>query len=189
MTDQELIQAFQKGDNQALASLLERHKGVLFGYLMRMTHHRADAEDLFQECCLRLLKVLPKWESRKPFRNLLFTLAGNLCIDRSRRKKVQFKHVQEESADRPLSDTAVGGKEWMPDHILESTQSQAMLEEAVRRLPETSRHLVTLRLQTGMTFQEIADLRQEPLGTILPRMHRAMKSMRRTFEELGYERS
>ncbi len=189
MTDQELILAFQKGDQQALAHLLKRHKGVLFGYLMRMTRNRADAEDLFQECCLRLLKVLPTWQARKPFKNLLFTLAGNLCIDLSRRKKVRHQHLQEESEERPLSEIAEGDKAWIPDQIFEQAQSRQLLKKAVERLPQASRELVSLRLQTGMTFQEIADMRQEPIGTILPRMHRALKSMRATFEELGYERA
>jgi RNA polymerase sigma-70 factor, ECF subfamily len=188
MTDQELIQAFQEGRGQALADLLQRHKNVLYGYLLRMTRNPADAEDLFQECCLRLMKSLSSWEPRKPFRNLLFTIAGNLCIDRSRRNKVRQRHMTEEPADIPLAELASSGHEWLPDSMLEKSDLHGVLQEAVDQLPEASRLLVMLRLQTGMTFQEIADMRGEPIGTVLPRMHRALKSIRSYFKERGYDK-
>ncbi|MCA9878604.1 MAG: sigma-70 family RNA polymerase sigma factor, partial [Thermomicrobiales bacterium] len=86
MTDAELILRHLDGDRAALGELIQRYQHMLFGYLLRMSRSREDAEDLFQETFLRVLKQLENYDERSRFKSLLFTIAGNLCVDLSRRK-------------------------------------------------------------------------------------------------------
>ncbi len=189
MTDAELIRRSRDGNDEALGELFGRYQTQLYGFLVKMTRSRRDAEDLFQETFLRIHRMLDGYREQQRFKSLLFTVASNLCIDHARRRKTRLAVVEDEHEDFPLAEIADAGPEWKPDRMLESSQLQELLNEAVDSLPDAQRQLVLLRLETGMTFQEIADLRGEPLGTVLPRMHRAVRSIRRYFQEHGYETS
>jgi RNA polymerase sigma-70 factor, ECF subfamily len=185
MQDQELIHACQAGDTRALATLIDRWRRPLYGYLLRMTGQAADAEDLFQETWLRVWRTLPAYEERKVFSSYLFTVASRLCIDRARRRTSRLAHLEPENEHRPLEEAA-DGEAW-PDRLLEDAQARQLLTEAVEALPAAQRDVVLLRLEAGLSFQEIAEIRGEPLGTALARMHRALKRIRRTFRQRGYD--
>jgi RNA polymerase sigma-70 factor, ECF subfamily len=186
VTDSDLIQAYKSGNQNALGELLGRYQSMLFGYLLKMTRNKADAEDLFQETCLKVIKGMNNYQEQQYFKSYLFKVAVNLCIDSSRRRKTRKSTVVEDNPDMTIEQTAGTDASWLPDSILEKEQIQEVLTQAVDRLPDSQREVVLLRLETGMTFQQIADLRGEPIGTILPRMHRATKAIRSFFVESGY---
>src|ERR1700682_5351932 len=86
-TDEELLAAFQQGDVDAFEALLRRHRAPLFTFLVRMLGDREKAEDLAQETFLRIVKGAAAWEQRARFQTWLYTIARNLCVDKSRRDK------------------------------------------------------------------------------------------------------
>ncbi len=187
MTDAALIDRHRQGDQAALGELIQRYQHMLFGYLLRMTRSREDAEDLFQETFLRMVRQLETYDERSRFKSLLFTIAGNLCVDLSRRRQSRLKRFEEEDGDEGIEGLADPSGDWIPDRWLQRKDTAETLVAAVDQLPDAMRDLVLLRLETGMTFQEIADTRGEKLGTILARMHRAVARIRMYFEKQGYE--
>lgn len=186
MDDHTLIRESLAGRPAALEALIEGWRRPLYGYLLRMTGQRADAEDLFQETWLRVWRALPDYQERQGFSSFLFTVASRLCIDRSRRRRTSRALFEEERDDMPL-DAAPGLDSNWPDRLLEDGQARQLLAQAVERLPELQRQTVLLRLEAGLSFREIAEIRGEPIGTVLPRMHRALKRIRQTFKEHGYD--
>lgn len=185
--DAELIQRHLAGDRDAFPELIRRYQQMLYGYLVRMTRNRADADDLFQDTFIRVLRQLPSYDERSRFKSLLFTIAGNLCIDHSRKRQTRQSHLQEEDDDHGIDSFADPGGDFIPDRMLERKDVAETLVQAVEQLPEAMRDVVLLRLETGMTFQEIAELKQVPLGTILARMHRGVQRIRLYFQEKGHE--
>lgn len=183
MTDAELVEAWREGRESALVSLMNRYRDPLYGFLRSWTGDRAEAEDLFQETWVRLLKQLPRYEERQQFRALMYTVAGRLATDHSRKLKRRGHH------DRIAGEEGAGLKSMDPCPLesLEAKDRRLLLDQAIAALPEPQRELVLLRMEAGLSFQEIADLKQEKIGTLLPRMHRAVKRMRGYFRGMGYE--
>jgi RNA polymerase sigma-70 factor (ECF subfamily) len=185
--DAELIQRHLAGDQTAFPELIGRYQQMLYGYLVRMTRNRADADDLFQDTFIRVLRQLPGYDERSRFKSLLFTIAGNLCIDHARKRRTRQGHFQEDDSELGIDSLADPSDHWIPDRMLERKDVAETLVKAVEQLPEAMRDLVLLRLETGMTFQEIAEMKQVPLGTVLARMHRAVARIRVYFEEQGHD--
>jgi RNA polymerase sigma-70 factor (ECF subfamily) len=185
MTDGELIRAWREGHHWAVTRLVERWRRPLYGYLVKFTGQAADAEDLFQDTWVRVLGALPRYEEREQFKSLLFTVANRLAIDHARRRS-RFR-LEEDSEDAPLAERVTAGLESCPEWRMAGRQRETLLRQAIDGLPETQRSVVLLRLEAGMSFQEIAEVQGAPIGTVLPRMHRAVKSIRRYFKERGHD--
>jgi RNA polymerase sigma-70 factor, ECF subfamily len=187
MTDAELIQAWRDGRTWALTRLVERWRRPLYGYLLKYTGRPADAEDLFQDTWVRVLGALPRYEERQQFKSLLFTIASRLAIDHARLRGRHLQLHEEDDERAPLAERACAGLETCPEWSLAGRERGELLRRAIDGLPDAQRSVVLLRLEAGMTFQEIAEAQGAPLGTVLPRMHRAVKGIRRYFKERGHD--
>lgn len=185
MTDAELIQAWRNGNDWALARLIDQWRRPLYGYLLKHTGQAADAEDLFQDTWVKVLGVLPRYEERDQFKSLLFTVASRLAIDHSRVRQRRL-NLMEEEGEQGWEERIPAHLDACPEWHLASGRREELLREAIDHLPEPQRVVVLLRLEAGMTFQEIADVQGAPVGTVLPRMHRAVKAIRRYFSVRGH---
>jgi RNA polymerase sigma-70 factor (ECF subfamily) len=157
-TDAQLLRDYERGNVKAFDELVARYKGALHGYLRSMTGNTADAEDLFQETWLRVIRNSRSFRSGA-FNAWLWCIARNLLIDRLRRL-------------RPTVS--------LNDEMQMATEDLArLIAAAVAELPPDLRDVFLLRTQTGLSFAEIAKMRKVPLNTALGRMHYAMQHMRR----------
>lgn len=187
MTDAELIQAWRAGGTWAVTRLVERWRRPLYGYLLKYTGRPEDAEDLFQDTWVRVLGALPRYEERQQFKALLFTVASRLAIDHARIRGRTRQRVVEDEGPEPLLERLEAGLESCPEWRLAESQRGETLRLAIESLPEAQRQVVLLRLEAELSFQEIAEALGAPLGTVLPRMHRAVKHIRKFFKERGHD--
>lgn len=145
MTDEELMQAYTAGDNEAFQELYKRHNGRVLGYLRSKLSSQNEAEDVFQEVFAKLHKYRFKYTSSIPFLAWFFTIVRNTLVDHIRKQKTQSKHIQVDSSllidvvdnqdvDIPISD---------------------ILEE-LAGLTENQRQILELRFNEGLTFEDIA---------------------------------
>ena len=174
--DDELIAQYQLGKAAAFDRLLERYQGPLLGYLVRMTGNRDAAEDLFQETFLRVLRALPRYEGRGRWKAWLYRTAGNLCIDHYRRGG-RRPSVSLDGDEGRLSEVLADGSAG-PDQAAREAGFLAALETAVAGLPVKQREVYLLRTISGLSFREIAEALECPLGTALGRMHDALAKLR-----------
>lgn len=186
MTDAELIRAWRAGHGWALARLIEQWRRPLYGYLLKHTGQQADAEDLFQDTWVKVMGALPRYEERDHFKSLLFTVASRLAIDHARARNRRLHFHEEDDGEQALDERLPASLESCPEWRLAEGRREDLLHEAIDQLPETQRVVVLLRLEAGMSFQEIAEVQGAPIGTVLPRMHRAVKSIRRYFSVRGH---
>lgn len=189
--DGKLIRRYLSGEATAFDELVQRHQGPLFGYLLRMTGIREEAEDLAQDAFVRVLGNLGRYRHRDRFRAWLMSIARNLVFDRSRRA-AGMKTV---SADAPaaapgsdvestetLGDRLPGPAHRQPEAVAERRERAAVAQKAIAALPEVQREVFLLR-QAGLTFREIAKAQKCPLNTALGRMHDAVMTLRGRLEE------
>jgi len=179
-----IIASARAGDEEAYRQLLAAYGRRLYGYFFRATRSHHEAEDLLGEMMLRLVRRLGDYEHRGRFEPWLFSIAANLVRDRIRRAKARAAPVSLESGgegDASLGESLDGGAE-PADRALLAGEASGLLAEALEKLDERSRQMVLLRHFGEMSFKEIAEVFQCPVGTVLAKVHRALKSLRAVLE-------
>jgi len=182
----QIIAAAKAGDAEGYEALLEAYGPRLYGYFLRATRSHDEAEDLLGELMLRLVRRLTSYDERGRFEQWLFRIAANMVRDRIRRIKtgpvVTSISTQEDQA-RPLSDRLAGRGEPVEAGLV-AAETADRLQKALDRLDETTRQMVLLRHLGEMSFKDLADVFQCPLGTALARVHRGLRMLR---EYMGEE--
>jgi RNA polymerase sigma-70 factor (ECF subfamily) len=165
VTDEELMVQLQAGSESALETLVERWRAPLFGFLVRRSPP-ADADDLFQETWLRVVRARRRFDPRRRFSTWLFQIANNLCRDRFRRGGVAAR------ARAVLAEAPAPGA---PDPSL-----RIDLARRLAALPERLREVLVLRYYRDLGESEIAELLGVPAGTVKSRLHAALRALRET---------
>ncbi len=180
-----VIRRARAGSDEAYRELLSAYGPRLYGYFYRATGSSHDAEDLLGEVMLRLLRRLGDYDERGRFEPWLFRIAANLVRDRIRRRRVRPGTASLEAREGrsgPLGDALAGEAEAV-DAGLIAAETGAALNAALEKLDETSRQMVLLRHFAEMSFKEIAGVFDCPLGTVLAKVHRALKALRAALEQ------
>jgi RNA polymerase sigma-70 factor (ECF subfamily) len=163
-----------------LERLVARHRSQLHGYLTMMTGSATEADDLFQETWLRVIRN-PGSFREGAFNAWLWRIARNLLIDRLRRIKPTVSLDDDEDGAPALLER-MAAPDMDPGREVDDAEIGRQIRAAVARLPLAQRDVFLLRMQGGLSFAEIAALRRVPLNTALGRMHYAVQRLRR---ELG----
>ena len=184
--DAQLVKRCLRGDEKAFEELLAAYRGPVYGICLRMVRNEADAEDLAQEVFVRTFNALDRYNPTYPFSSWLYRIASNLCID-----FIRGRRAGQVSLDEPID----GGDGEMPRQFpsnrrdpareLETKEMMAVLEEALAAMPEHYRIIVILRHQEELSYEEIADNLDIPLGTVKARIHRARNMVRDFFAGRG----
>jgi RNA polymerase sigma-70 factor (ECF subfamily) len=179
-----LLRRARKRDPEALHQLVDTYSGRLFGLLYRLTGQRDTAEDLLQETFLRVVRTIADYEHGGRFEAWLFRIAANLARDHSRRARRRGRLVMldrlgqgGEPAGTELADSA----QPEPGRELLRKETGERLNACLQGLTEMDREIILLRHFAELSFREIADMLQIPLGTALARAHRALKRLQAAF--------
>lgn len=169
----EWIRRAQGGDRQAFGELVLHYRAGVVNVVYRLCGDAELAEDAAQEAFIRAWRHLPKYRPDAPFRNWLYRIATNVALDTLRSER--------ETADvdtLPLVARAPG-----PEAVAEQNERAALVQRAVLSLPEASRVVLILREYEGLSYQEIADLVQIPIGTVMSRLNYARTRLRDMLKE------
>ena len=155
-------------DPAAFADLVRRHQDSLCNFLYRMTGNREDAEDLSQETFVRIYRALPRFRIGAPFRPWMFKIAVNLAINHFNARKPAIALVEDVPSTSPFTS---------PELMAELRETQANLRRALLELPEPYRAVLLLRHLNNLSYQDIAETLDVPIGTAKVRLHRARKML------------
>ena len=189
-SDESLISAFKAGDALAMEALFGRYRRNVYGWLVRMLTDEAEAEDVYQDVWLRIVRNVDSYRNGS-FKCWLWRIVHNCTTDRMRRKlpslTLDVQDGDDDDAgtalDRIADESAVDVLERM-----EVEERRTLLRRAVDGLSLPLRAVVLLRIDGELEFSEIAGLLKLPLGTVLARMHRAVGQLRKVLsakEEVG----
>lgn len=183
----ETIAQAQNGDARAYQELLAGFGPRLYGYFYRATGRHHDAEDLLGELTLRLVRTLQTYRDQGRFEPWLFRIAANMVRDRIRRKKTRPQPASlsvEDDQGRTMADALPAAPRRVDEDVLAAEMS-ATLEEALQTLDDATRQMVLLRHFGDMSFRDIAETFQCPLGTALAKVHRGLQKLRHELERRG----
>ena len=182
-TDEELVEAFQRGDTAVFDILVERWDRKIQGAIYRVVGPSEDARDLCQEAFLKAYRGLGTFKKDARFSSWLYQIALNVCRDRLRRRRgrhlVSFDDMDEASqaASTPSVPT--------PLQLAEANDLSDRVARAVAELPPDQREVIVLKEYQDLTFAEIADVLELPLSTVKTRLYRGLVQLRERLEHEG----
>ncbi len=181
--DEALVASVLDGERDLFGELVGRYQGRLVNYLFRMLQNEEDAHDLAQEVFLKIYDALDRFDSRFRFSTWLFRVAQNAAIDQIRKRRLKLVSIH-----RP-DDEEGGGGEWelpgnepTPYQDARNVERGAAIREAIEELPWEYKELITLRHYAELSYDEIATLKQMPLGTVKNKLFRGRQMLK---EKLG----
>jgi RNA polymerase sigma factor (sigma-70 family) len=180
--DQDLINLYVDGDEQAFETLLSRHKAKIYTSIYLFVKDRALAEDIFQEVFIKIIDTLRKgkYNHEGKFVQWAMRISYNMCVDYHRRNK-RRAHVNP-SEDFDIFDVLRVGNDGA-DTLMMRSETHNHIRHLVDALPPEQREVVILRHYADMSFKEIASLTRVSINTALGRMRYALINIRKMMNE------
>lgn len=177
--DQALVQRTQAGDQQAFGLLVAKYQRKLMRLVMRLVRDPAEAEDVTQEAFIKAYRALPNFRGESAFYTWLYRIginaAKNWLISNGRRAPTSTEVDNEEAEDYDSGESLRDSD--TPEHILMSRQIAETVNAAMDHLPEDLRTAITLREIDGLSYEEIANAMNCPIGTVRSRIFRAREAI------------
>ncbi len=177
--DQALVQRIQAGDQQAFGLLVVKYQRKLMRLVMRLVRDPAEAEDVTQEAFIKAYRALPGFRGESAFYTWLYRIgvnaAKNWLVANGRRAPMASGVGSEEAESYDNGELLRDAD--TPERILMSRQIAETVNGAMDRLPEDLRTAITLREIDGLSYEEIANAMNCPIGTVRSRIFRAREAI------------
>ena len=176
LEDFDLIdKAIQEHDQQAFATLLQRYRKPVYHMILKMVRNIDDAEDLTIEAFAKAFKNLHRFKKDYTFSTWLFRIATNNSIDFIRKKKLETTSLDTSYTDDNGEAVSmdVQDKGLNPQEVAIKSQKIELIQMFVTKLPAKYQRLVRLRYFDELSYEEIAEELEAPLGTVKAQLHRA----------------
>jgi RNA polymerase sigma-70 factor (ECF subfamily) len=184
--DAALVDRARAGEAAAFEALVKRHQGAAFALAYQMVRHREDAQDIAQEAFVRAFRGLRDFQGQAAFKTWLHRIVVNLALDALRRRVRQpaapyddarepGDEAREEAGTRPDEN---------PDRALQARETREAIRMALEELPAPQRAALLLREVEGLSYQEIAEVLECALGTVMSRLHYARRRLQERLRPL-----
>ena len=184
-TDKELVRRVKKGDRDAFDLLFSRYQHKILNLVSRYLRDPQDVEDVAQEAFIKAFRALPRFRGDSAFYTWLYRIAINTAknhlVTRGRRPPGTDGDV--EDAEHFDGNDALRESE-SPESVLARDQLSAEIDGAIADLPDDLRSAVTLREFDGLSYEQIAEIMDCPVGTVRSRIFRARESIDKRIEPL-----
>jgi len=177
-TDQQLVERVQKGDKRAFDLLVLKYQHKILALISRYMRDQDEIQDVAQEAFVKAYRALPKFRGDSAFYTWMYRIAintaKNYLVARSRRPPGTDVDVEDaEYFEGPSALKDIQN----PENALYGEELKQVVERAIKSLPEDLRAAVTLREFDGLSYEDIADVMECPVGTVRSRIFRAREAI------------
>ncbi len=177
--DEDLVASILAGEPLLFEELVGRYQGRLVYYLYRMLRNEEDAHDLAQEVFVKIYGALDRFDPKYRFSTWLFRVAQNAAIDKIRKRRLKLVSLQRpDTGEGDSGEWELPGKEPTPYKEARNVERGAAIRQAVDELPWEYRELISLRHYGELSYDEIAKLKQMPLGTVKNKLFRGRQMLK-----------
>lgn len=189
LTDAQLVALFKSGNNEAFEEIVIRYQSRIYGYILSLTKDTEISNDILQEVFIKVFKKLNSYDEQNKLLNWLYTLTRNLTMDYFRTNKKNFVPIEtQDDEDTSLINVLQDETPGPIEQAIESDKSQ-IIQNALMQLSTDERELILLK--DTMTFKEISQMQNKPIGTLLSKFNRALTKLKKilleTQPEVYYE--
>lgn len=178
VSDKMLVKSYLKGDESALATIIERHQQRLYAYIFNMVRCHQTADDVFQDTFIKVINTLRSgnYNEEGKFIHWVTRIAHNIIIDHFRKGKKM--PIQPTLPDQDPFERLDMRELSIEDMIIDE-QIYSDIKELVEALPEDQKEVLKMRHYMGMSFKDIAEQTNVSINTALGRMRYAIINMRK----------
>lgn len=178
--DDLLIELCQKGDQSAFDALIRKYETRAYQYAYRLTSNQDEASDIVADAFVRVYNALKNFRGQSSFGTWLYRILTNCYLDQRKRERTR-RHESLEAqlnvdggeVQRQVVDESDG-----PDVILERTAREAAVQDALGKMPEYQQAMLVMYHVENLTYEEISDALDLPIGTVKSRLNRARLALR-----------
>ncbi len=182
--DKNLVEKTLQGEQKAFEMIIQKYQQPLLNYIGRMVGERELALDFTQEVFIRTYSSLRSYKPQFKFSTWLYRIASNFIIDYWRKKKIDtFSLDHQKKMDRDLPPIQVPADEESIMTKFETSQLKGRIERALDRIPSSLREVFVWRHINELSYEEIAEIKGLPTGTIKNRVFQAKELIRNLLEE------
>jgi RNA polymerase sigma-70 factor, ECF subfamily len=182
--DQELVRRTLRGDKGAFEMIVRRYQQPMVNYIGRMVREREMALDFSQEIFLKVYASLGSYRPQYKFSTWLFKIASNFMIDHWRKKKLATTSIDQSfDPDDDGRRLQVADESFSVGRQYELKEIRGRIEAALERVPPALRELFVWRHVDGLSYEEMAEIKKLPLGTVKNRVFQAKEMLRKLLEE------
>jgi RNA polymerase sigma-70 factor (ECF subfamily) len=176
--DQALVERSRNGELDAFEALVEKYRQRVWRLAFNVLRDREEAWDVAQEAFVRAWQALGNFRGQSAFYTWLFRITMNVASDRLRQRGARGRafgteRVGEEEMERTMADSDL-----TPEQRAARTEQRERIQRALAALPEHHRTIIMLSDLEGLSYREIADVLEIPMGTVMSRLHNARKKLR-----------
>ncbi|MHC5089967.1 MAG: RNA polymerase sigma factor [Planctomycetota bacterium] len=179
VSDSELLQQYRLGDEQAFKEIVSRYKNTLYAFLRRFVNREDIVEDVFQETFLQLYTSQDSFDTSRPLRPWLFTIAANKAKDALR--KMQRQSSMSLGAIADAGDFSVDevvniftSYEVTPEDEVSAEETALRVRQIIADMPDNLRGILILAYFEQFSYKHMAEILSIPIGTVKSRLHTAV---------------
>ncbi len=184
-SDQQLVKRVQEGDKRAFDLLVIKYQHKILGLVSRYVRDASEVQDVTQEAFIKAYRALPRFRGDSAFYTWIYRIAINTAKNHlmAKSRRPPGSDVDVEDAEYYESATALKDIE-TPENQLFAEELKTVVNKAISQLPEDLRTAVTLREFDGLSYEEIADIMDCPVGTVRSRIFRAREAIDKQLQPL-----
>ena len=187
-SDEDLIKRFQDGDEQAYVELVNRYRDRLMNFVYRFTSDSEQSEDIVQETLIKLYTHKHYYKKIAKFSTWIYTIAANYAKTELRKKKNRkITNLSQMSSDE--KDYDLPSVQPDTDQLIESEYLEKRIQSAINTLPLHFKTVIVLRDVQELSYDEISNIVEVPLGTVKSRINRARLQLQKELKDLKKEKN
>jgi len=182
-TDEDLIEQFQNGDLYAFDLIVKRYKNQLLNFVYRFLGNVEEAEDIVQETFLRVYRNRKAYQKVAKFSTWIYTIAGNLAkTELRKRKRRKFFSISDLGYDD--KDYDIADEEFNPEKTVDGNIKEEIIHKEIQALSPKFREVIILRDVQELSYEEISNIVDIPLGTVKSRVNRGRLKLQEKLKHL-----
>ena len=187
MTDEaDLIRMARAGDQSAFGRLVMAYQKPVYNLAYRMLGNAAEAEEAAQEAFLRAYTHLRTYDPQRRFSSWLMSIASHYCIDRLRRRRINWLPLEDEIAtpgdSAELAELNMTSATPNPEAVVAQQEQEAYIQGLLAELSPTDRAAITLHYWYDCSYQEIAETLDLTVSAVKSRLYRARRALAESME-------
>ncbi|MCG9720051.1 RNA polymerase sigma factor RpoE [Shewanella sp. Isolate7] len=185
ISDQQLVERVQQGDKNAFNLLVHKYQSKVINLIARYVRNQADVADVAQEAFIKAYRALPNFRGESAFYTWLYRIAVNTAKNHlvAQGRRAPANDVDAEEAEYYDGSDAL--KEFAsPERLMLSDEIQKVVFDTLDTLPEELKMSISLRELDGMSYEEIANVMECPVGTVRSRIFRAREAIDKKLQPL-----
>ncbi len=185
MDTDELVRLCKKGDREAFGALVEEYQARIVNIAFGMLSDRDDAMDAAQETFIRIYRAIGGFNEKSSLSTWIYSICKNVCSDalRKRQRTIRGASIEASAADEDSKVIEPADADADPEQRYIKNERQRLVKKALSELKPEYREMITLYDLNGLSYEEIAEVLDIPIGTVKSRLSRARDGLKKKLLE------